>query len=342
MRAAVESLDARDRKLAFLLSKNCRTSYRNLGKLLGLSPDSVRYRLAKLEKQGVIRGYVVVPNSFALGKMITSVFVSFHNLPRESGSRIVELLNRQKEIVFAYKTQGAWDLVFQVEHKGMFELNKTLEEFRAVCGEEKIDQLFYQAHVGEYKFRQAPEAILGGQKVSEILSIRADASFAKDFLDAPPTELVEQAPAKMSEADGLVLNRLSDDARISLTELALKTGLSVDQVRYKIRRLVRQGIIQAFWAVLDLQKFGLHRFDLLVKLKNLDSKARARMKTYFLNPPKVVRAILTCGPYGLWVNLTCEDLSKCRETVEEFSERFHDYLLDADMLMVFEELKFQF
>jgi len=51
-----------------------------------------------------------------------------------------------KEIVFAYKTQGAWDLVFQVEHKGMFELNKTLEEFRAVCGEEKIDQLVYDLY----------------------------------------------------------------------------------------------------------------------------------------------------------------------------------------------------
>ncbi len=342
MGAAKVALDARDRKLAFLLSKNCRASYRNLGKALGLSPDSVRYRLAKLEKEGVIRGYVVVPNTFAQGKMITSVFVSFRNLPRESGSRIVELLRQQKDIVFAYKTQGAWDLVLQVEHKGMFELHKTLGEFRAVCGEEKIDQLFYQAHVGEYKFRQAPEVILGGQKAPEILSTRADASFAKDFLDAPPIELMEQEPAKIREADWRVLNRLSDDARISLTELALKTGLSVDQVRYKIRNLVREGIIQAFWAVIDLQKFGLQRFDLLVKLKSLDSKARARMKTFFLNHPNVVRAILTCGPYDLWINLACEDLAKCHEIVEEFNERFGEYLLDADMLMVFEELKFRF
>ena len=342
MGAAEVALDARDRKLAFLLSKNCRASYRNLGKALGLSPDSVRYRLAKLEKEGVIRGYVVVPNTFALGKMITSVFVSFRNLPRESSSRMVELLNQKKDIVFAYKTQGAWDLVFQVEHNGMFELHKIMEDFRAVCGEDKIDRHFFQAHVGEHKFRQAPEVILGGQKAPEIVSTRADASFAKDFLDAPPIELIEQEPIKMKEADRRVLNELSEDARISLTELALKTGLSVDQVRYKIRRLVREGIIQAFWAVIDLQKFGLQRFDLLVKLKSLDTKTRARMKTYFLNHPNVVRSIITCGPYDLWINLACEDLAKCHEIVEDLNERFGEHLLDADMLMVFEELKFRF
>ncbi len=335
-------LDLRDRKLAFLLSRNCRTSFHNLGKALGLSPDSVRYRLEKLERQGVIRGYIVVPNTFAQGKVIDSVFVSFRSLSKESEHKALELLNQKDEVVFAYKTQGAWDLVFQVEHKNVFDLHKIMEEFRALCGEEKIDAHFYQAHVGEYKFRQAPEIILGGQKVPDALPAKSDASFAKDFLEAPPIELFEQAPAKISESDWRVLNALSGDARVSLTDLARKTGLSVDQVRYKIRGLVREGIIQAFWAVLDLEKFGLQRFDLLVKLKSMDAKAKERMKTYFLNHPHVVRAILAFGPYDLWVNLACEDLSKCHQIVQELSERFASHLLDADMLMVFEELKFEF
>ncbi len=337
-------MDARDHKLAFLLSRNGRASFQALGRTLGLSPDGARYRLEKLEKQGVVRSYVLVPNTFALGKMITSVFVSFRSLPREAEERLTGFFNRTKEIVFAYKTQGEWDLVFQVEHRGMFSLHLLLQEFKTLCGEERIDRHFFQSHVGEYKFRQAPEAILGGQKTPELPAPKADASFVKDFLDSPPIELdpAGQDATKITKSDWATISMLSENARMSLTELAEKTGLSVDQVRYKIRGLIRHGTIQAFWAVIDLQKFGLQRFDLLIRMKTPDQKQKERMNVYFLNHPNVVRAILVCGPYDLWLNVAFEDLAHCHAFIQEITGRFADSILDVDLLVVFEELKFKF
>ncbi len=342
MQAKESNLDAKDRKLVFLLSRNCRTRYRALAKALQLSPDSIRYRIERLEKEGVIRGYTIIPNCFAEGLMGGSLFISFRNLASEGEDKLGAFIRSEPRVVLAYKTQGDWDLVMMLEHKDVFELHRFTRRLKAVCGEEKIDQLFYQGHIEEYKFRQAPEVIMDGQPAPVVAADKADASFAKDFLDAPPVEMVERLPAKIDADDWKLLNQLSADARISLTELAARTGLSVGQVRYKIKALIAEGVLQAFWGIIELKKLGLQRFDLLLKLKNIDNKMEARMKSFFLNHPNVIRATVTFGPYDLTVNLACESLARCHEIIKEINREFAGNVADIDMLAVFEELKFQF
>lgn len=65
-RPAVE-LDEIDRRLLFLLADDPRASQRQLAREVGMSPPAVGERIARLERQQVIRGYTTIVDWSALG-----------------------------------------------------------------------------------------------------------------------------------------------------------------------------------------------------------------------------------------------------------------------------------
>lgn len=63
----VVELDEIDRKLLFLLADDPRVSQRQLAREVGMSPPAVGERIARLERQRVIRGYTTIVDWSALG-----------------------------------------------------------------------------------------------------------------------------------------------------------------------------------------------------------------------------------------------------------------------------------
>lgn len=63
----VVELDEIDRKLLFLLADDPRASQRQLAREVGMSPPAVGERIARLERQRVIRGYTTIVDWSALG-----------------------------------------------------------------------------------------------------------------------------------------------------------------------------------------------------------------------------------------------------------------------------------
>jgi len=63
----VVELDDIDRKLLFLLCEDPRVSQRQLAREVGMSPPAVGERIARLERQQLIRGYTTIVDWSALG-----------------------------------------------------------------------------------------------------------------------------------------------------------------------------------------------------------------------------------------------------------------------------------
>jgi DNA-binding Lrp family transcriptional regulator len=62
-----------ERRLVSELMKNCRRSDRQLAKVLGVSQPTVSRNLQKLEKEGIIKEYTVVPDFRKLGYSLLAV-----------------------------------------------------------------------------------------------------------------------------------------------------------------------------------------------------------------------------------------------------------------------------
>jgi Lrp/AsnC family transcriptional regulator, leucine-responsive regulatory protein len=61
----------------------------------------------------------------------------------------------------------------------------------------------------------------------------------------------------VEEIDRQIMALLADDGRMSFTDLAKETGLSVSAVHQRVRRLEKRGVIKGFTAQLDHGQVGL-------------------------------------------------------------------------------------
>lgn len=76
----------------------------------------------------------------------------------------------------------------------------------------------------------------------------------------------------MEDIDRQIVALLAGDGRMSFTDLARETGLSVSAVHQRVRRLQKRGVIKGYSAVLDHEAVGLP-LTAFVSIKPIDPAA---------------------------------------------------------------------
>jgi len=76
----------------------------------------------------------------------------------------------------------------------------------------------------------------------------------------------------VEEIDRRIVALLADDGRMSFTDLAKATGLSVSAVHQRVRRLQKRGVVRGFTALIDLDEIGLP-LTAFVSIKPIDPSA---------------------------------------------------------------------
>lgn len=105
------NLDEVDRKLLDLLQEDARLSNAELAEAVGLTVSSVHERVKKLERRGVITGYVARVDAERLGKGILSFMrLSFSTMPHESiddvRGRLAALCAKEPDILECHGVAG--------------------------------------------------------------------------------------------------------------------------------------------------------------------------------------------------------------------------------------------
>ena len=124
-------LDAKDKKIIEQLQKNCRQTIAEIAKATKLPRDVVVYRIKRLEKENVIRGYHAFLNPSKLGHPLYSyVFFSCYNLKPEDESRFINYLKIHKNLIYVAKNSGEYDFTIGVCAKDYLEFDEILREIR--------------------------------------------------------------------------------------------------------------------------------------------------------------------------------------------------------------------
>ncbi|GII61201.1 AsnC family transcriptional regulator [Sphaerisporangium siamense] len=76
----------------------------------------------------------------------------------------------------------------------------------------------------------------------------------------------------MEDIDRRIVTLLARDGRMSFTDLARETGLSVSAVHQRVRRLEKRGVIRSYAALIDHDAVGLP-LTAFVSIKPIDPSA---------------------------------------------------------------------
>jgi DNA-binding Lrp family transcriptional regulator len=120
-----------DQRIVSCLVANARSSYADVGKVVGLSAPAVKRRVDRLLESGVLRGFTAVVDPEALG-WGTEAFVEVHCRGNVAPSRIRTRLEPLPEVVAAYTVTGAADAIIHLRAADIHQLETALERLRGL------------------------------------------------------------------------------------------------------------------------------------------------------------------------------------------------------------------
>jgi DNA-binding Lrp family transcriptional regulator len=120
-----------DQRIVSCLVANARSSYAEIGKVVGLSAPAVKRRVDRLLDVGVLRGFTAVVDPEALG-WGTEAFVEVHCQGNVTPARIRARLEPLPEVMAAYTVTGAADAIVHLRAANIHQLETALERLRGL------------------------------------------------------------------------------------------------------------------------------------------------------------------------------------------------------------------
>ena len=119
-------IDTLDMKIIKALQANARKPIIKLAREVGANEATVRRRINKLLKEGIIKRFTIVLDYHKLGRIIKA-FIGLRVQPAKL-REIVDHLSKHPDIQVLYRTSGDTDIFAEVIFEQMEDLNEFLEE----------------------------------------------------------------------------------------------------------------------------------------------------------------------------------------------------------------------
>ena len=285
------------RKILFLLTRNCRTNLKVIGKELKISQQAVSYQINKLEKEKNIT-YFTLTDHIKLGFINIFVGMNFKSYTKENQRKILSQLRAQETIVSVFKGESGIDILFEIQARNLSHFNKTFSQFIEI-NSKIIDTKFIQPMIVKHTY---PRNYLIKKNEYEDIVTLGD----RDY----------QA---ISDDDEKVLRQFEKKPRITLMELSKQTKLGVKKVLSIKKNLEKKAIIRKYSCHFNHKKMGISKKILLLKSKeefitNIDT-----LVEFAKIHPNIIELTKLIGKYNIMI--ITESLQS-ENILEEIREKF--------------------
>jgi len=308
------NLDKKDKKILLELEKDSRQTNIQISRKAGLSPQAVAYRINNLEKQGILTGFWTVIDYQKLGFNCNNIFLKLKNLSAQEEKELIEYLRSVKGISWIAQTIGRWDIMLAFLYENLNDFN---EIFSKICNEyyDKIQDYQITPNLDNYP-----------------LSCKL---LYNDFNDIKIPHVVcgENKAVKIDSKDHVLLKELTNHARASITELSNKLGMTQKTVRNKMKRLMKEGVIQAFRPSINYNKLGYQWRICFLQVANFKESEKARFMSYAKIHPSITYLVNTIG-HNINVDILTQHDDHFLEIKNELHKEFKDFIKNFEIVNV--------
>ncbi len=126
------SYDHLDRELISLLRNDGRAPLSKLADILNVSRGTVQNRLDRLLNSGTLHGFTVrVREDYDQGTIRAHMMIE---VVGRSTSQVIQKLRGMPELQVLHTTNGAWDLVAEIQTSSLNEFDRVLRDVRMIDG----------------------------------------------------------------------------------------------------------------------------------------------------------------------------------------------------------------
>ncbi len=122
----------------------------------------------------------------------------------------------------------------------------------------------------------------------------------------------------LDQFDRKIIEILSTNGRLSITELAKRIGLSTSPCQVRLKRLQDQGYILGFRAILDPEKLRLEHVAFTeVKLADTTERALTAFNNAVLKIPEIEQCHMIAGAFDYLLKVRTTDIQAYRRILGE-------------------------
>lgn len=304
------NLDKKDNKILEAILNNARDSITTIAKKTSLTREQVTYRINKLEKEGIIKGYIARIHQPIFCSGVATILCKLKSTSNKRMTEIIAAIKNHKNVNWFSELCGTYDLVIVFLYKNSTDLAQTITDITNHIGA-NLKEHALSIYVSEYKFdRKILLTAKTTDKISEPIT------FTKPKIEIDETDLK-------------ILRQLSTNARIKNNELSKKTGISEDMIRIKIKKLEHKGVIRGYDTVIDELKIGYEGYYIGLRMEQMNEKTISKIKYYSNINQHIVYCVRTSGQYNIIINMHAKNrahfiklLSEMRQVLEPELEDF--------------------
>lgn len=128
-------LDETDKRILGLLNKDARLSFRHISRELGISLTKVTSHVKKMEKEGIIKGYIPLVDPDKLG--FDMLVVIGLDISKAKVIEIQQKVAKDPHVFAVYNTIGQWDSVIIARFKSRIDLDSFIRKVLSLPGVDK-------------------------------------------------------------------------------------------------------------------------------------------------------------------------------------------------------------
>ena len=301
-------LTKQDKIILSNISNNPRILEKKLASLCNLSKDSIRYRIKRLEKLNVIKGYSSFIDYTKLGNLSFKIYLKL-NASKSKLTKLKNFLDTKKEVFAYFESYGVWNLAIAIFAKTPSEYSKFENELDEFFGEMIINKKF---------------CMMIDVKIIDNKTIFDEQPYRQyDFLGKPISN-------KLDEKDKILINELYKNSKSTLVSLSGKVGLSIDSIRNRIKKLEDLKIISQYYSKINYDILGYETYKLFIYVKNYSKEKEMKLLEYIKHKKNILNIVRMVGPWKVEAEFLIKHHDDFEEIFEDIYQKFPEIIKDLD------------
>jgi len=299
----MEKITEIDKKILYELILDARQSISRIAKKLRQSKNVVNYRIQRLEQLGIITNYYTIIDSFKIGYKGIRFYTKFQYTSPDATQQIIHHFTKEKQVGAIYSLLGAYDLdvIYWITSLKKFHIswNKTLKQFCKYFHKPTFSLLYQVIYFDPlYLLTQKPHK-------HERKTIELNAF---------------DTPVEIDDIEMNILHLIAAHARLSTTAIARHLGITEEIVRYRIKKLIKTGVIKGFTTNIDISKIGYEW--IAVQLYLSEYQDRTKILKYFETNPYFVGFDASMGYAHLELEFHVRNIDHLIEIIQDLLSTF--------------------
>jgi DNA-binding Lrp family transcriptional regulator len=132
----------------------------------------------------------------------------------------------------------------------------------------------------------------------------------------------------LDKKDRDLLYLLDVDGRLTYSQLAKRTKMSKQLVKYRIERLEKEGFIKGYFPMIDTSKLGYTTFRLYLKFRNITPTRKEEIIEYLKKQKSIWAVVLISGKWDIALGISVKDIYGYYEVWEEILKKYLSNITD--------------